>query len=143
MVSFYFKKNKDLFEDGDKVFDKLCKIMYMRRRSICGSIVYEWDEDYEIPFKIEWCGYPEDGIEPRYWLVLFYGGKEIYRKNVGDSPEEVMGCVEWFFGKAPDDDTFYEIRRDVVKILLGKGNLSEKEFENRCYYLNALFATNF
>ncbi len=142
MVSFDYKKNKDLFEDGEKVFDKLFNLRCGRIKSICGSIVYEWNEDYEIPFKIQWCGYPEEGIEPTYWLVLYYGGKEIYRKNVGDDPKEVMDSVDWFFGKAPDDDTYYKIRRDIVKILIGKRNLSNEEFENRCYYLNTLFATN-
>ena len=140
MQSFDFKKNAKLFDNEEAFNDKLYDLRYGRIKSICGSICYEWSPDYEQNFKIK---FKDFGEGPEYVLTLVFKGREIYYLRLGDDCSKIYDRVEWFFGKAPDDDTFWNVRRSVIWVLLVNGRpKDEDDYEDRLYYLNNLFNTN-
>ena len=130
---FYYKHNAALFEDEEKFINKL---MVLGSKNICGSIVYERAEDYEIKFKI----FKEDD---EYWLKILFKGKRVVNEGLGDEWEKVLGNIEYFFGKAPDDDTFLEARRIALySLFVEDPPKTFDESDERYDFMDLLFGTN-
>lgn len=130
---FYYKHNAALFGDEEKFINKL---IVLGSKNICGSIVYERAEDYEIKFKI----FKEDD---EYWLKILFKGKRVVNEGLGDEWEKVLENMEYFFGKASDDDTFLEARRIALYSLFTEyPPKTFDEMDERCDFMDLLFGTN-
>ena len=133
LESFDYKHNAALFEDEEKFINKL---IVLGSKNICGSVVYERAPDNEIKFKI----FKDDN---EYWLKILFKGKTILNEGLGDEWEKVLGHMEYFFGKAPDDDTFWEARRIAMYSLFVEYRpITFDGRDERCEFMNILFGTN-
>ena len=151
MVSFDFIKNADIFkEDGDAFQNALSELKIGKVNEVRGSIAYEYAPEYEIEFGIFYCKEDESfDLKVYYkgnvavWKQLAMKGDEItkYEPEYNYKENRAFNYLQWFFGKCPDDDFYGEIRRGTVRDML-EDNLTEEEFDDRCFFLNVLFNCN-
>lgn len=150
MISFEFIKNADIFKEESLFENALSDLRIGKVNEVHGSVAYEHAPKYEIEFGIFYNKEDETfDLKVYYkgdvviWKALAMKGMEItkYEPEINYKENRALDHLNWFFGKCPDDDTYAEIRRGTVRDMLDD-NLTEEEFDDRCFFLNVLFNCN-